>query len=237
MPEPAVTSTTGARPSRSARALASSCACRRPGGTAPTATGVDREDAAAATGEGDRRRTEEGCGATSTTGADAFDRRRRAVPGSIGSVATFAALPGAVESSTAPVPGPGTLRPATGAAGDPIVSPVATVVGGATAAVPTEGVGAGAAGSDGTGASAAAERTGFAIGTTRADDGDTARGGRSISGSTYPSAADETRTPRCTYGRGHSGSPLAPASPIRSPSPTTAPLTTETSPRCVTETA
>ena len=55
-------------------------------------------------------------------------------------------------------------------------------------------------------------------------------------GSTYPSAADETLMPRCTYGLGHSDSPVCPATPIASPSATVAPLLVVISARWVTDT-
>jgi hypothetical protein len=65
----------------------------------------------------------------------------------------------------------------------------------------------------------------------------TARGGRRVAGSTYPSAASEIRIPRWTYGVGHSLSPLWPARPTVSPSTTVVPFATESWPRWVNETA
>jgi hypothetical protein len=64
----------------------------------------------------------------------------------------------------------------------------------------------------------------------------TARGGSSEEGSTYPSAAEETLMPRCTYGFDHSDSPVCLATPIASPSATVAPFPVVISPRWVTDT-
>ncbi len=59
------------------------------------------------------------------------------------------------------------------------------------------------------------------------------RSGISESGSTYPSGCVAMRTPRCTYGRPHSGAPLVPARATGCPSLTSSPFRTRVSPRWV----
>ena len=102
----------------------------------------------------------------------------------------------------------------------------ATTIGGATTAGEAAARGESAA-------TGAATTTGDAAATGGAA---TARGGSREAGSTYPSAAEETLMPRCTYGFGHSDSPVCPATPIASPSATDAPFPVVISPRWVTDT-
>jgi len=106
---------------------------------------------------------------------------------------------------------------------------------GVGALAPGAGVPPGDGATTGTGAAA-----GAGSGTGAGVDGGAeaiGRGGSSVAGSTYPSAAEETRMPRWTYGTGHSAPSFAPATPTESPSETSAPFDTVISPRCVSETA
>ena len=63
------------------------------------------------------------------------------------------------------------------------------------------------------------------------------RGGRKLSGSTYPSGSDATRTPRCTCDSDVTGSALGPTAPTTAPSSTAAPRTTAVAPSWSTVTA
>ena len=126
--------------------------------------------------------------------------------------------------------------------GDPTVTGSATEADDPTAAVAAETDDPTVGGTRGTGETA--DDGALAAGTDGADadsdvaagGGASARGGSSVIGSTYPSARSAVRIPRCTYGVGHSLSPLKPAVPMGSPSTTAAPFATAIAPRCVNDT-
>jgi hypothetical protein len=62
--------------------------------------------------------------------------------------------------------------------------------------------------------------------------GRAARGGRNVSGSTYPCSSEVTRTPKYTNGCERSTTPLGPTVPTTAPSVTFAPRSTPIEPRC-----
>lgn len=103
-----------------------------------------------------------------------------------------------------------------------------------------EGPGAGASaggGGDDARPSPAGAGAGAGASTDAGGAGDVARGGRSESGSTYPSGSEAIRIPRCTYGCATSASPLGPIVPTVAPSETPAPRVTPIEPRCTSVTA
>ena len=106
-----------------------------------------------------------------------------------------------------------------------------TVVGGGVGTGDETGVGDGGAG--GWTATGAGARAGAATGSGAGDGAGAGavRGGRSPSGSTYPSSSDAWRIPRWTLGSSCSGVPLMPIVPTVSPSPTEAPFATSIEPR------